>query len=197
MTTFEQIFRSGEPRRDKFLARLFGIFNEELVRVWARCPQAPYEDLGRPTVREKPGDQGYTLDFMLCRKDDGQCFIAEMKCELEYKNYRYLRLNDAGQLAHHKGRAFRLLLQEAGQPGLLTVQVGGEQVASSGAILVWGATSPEGTGSVMDRYGFEAVLSAEAMLRDLQEWRSGEWKALVAERRAWCEELFTALDVPG
>jgi hypothetical protein len=30
---FEQVFRSDSSRRDSFLARLFGIFSEEVVRA--------------------------------------------------------------------------------------------------------------------------------------------------------------------
>jgi hypothetical protein len=48
---FPMLFRSSSSARDKFLSRLFGIFSEEIVRIWCRAPDAPYEDLGRPTIR--------------------------------------------------------------------------------------------------------------------------------------------------
>ncbi len=32
--TFEQFFRSDKSARDKYLSRLFGIFNENVVKYW-------------------------------------------------------------------------------------------------------------------------------------------------------------------
>ena len=44
--------RPGAPgSRGKYLSRVFGIFSEEIVRIWAADPRAPFEDLGRPTLR--------------------------------------------------------------------------------------------------------------------------------------------------
>lgn len=60
---FKRVFRSNSAHRDNFLARLFGIFSEEVVRAWCACPQAPYSNLGRPTLREPGEARGHTLDF--------------------------------------------------------------------------------------------------------------------------------------
>jgi len=95
---FEEIFRTKNPARDKFLSRLFGLFSEEVVRYWCRCPAAPYEDLGRPTLRVPGEARGHTLDFTLRHKETVKVYVAEMKCELEFENYRYLRLTGAWQL---------------------------------------------------------------------------------------------------
>lgn len=61
--SFERLFRSGNARADKFMSRLFGIFSEDIVRCWAKDPQCPYEDLGRPTLKRPDEKRGYTLDF--------------------------------------------------------------------------------------------------------------------------------------
>ena len=90
--TFQNLFQSNNRPRDKFLARLFGIFSEELVRCWARDNQSPYRNLGRPTVKPTGQQRGYTLDFTFESKSDRQVYIAELKCELEYENYRFLTL---------------------------------------------------------------------------------------------------------
>ena len=97
----EDVFMSDEPARDKYLSRLFGLFNEEVVRAWCLCPEAPYEDLGRPTVREPGERRGHTLDFTFRRRYDARVFVGEMKCELEFDGYRYLRLDRADQPRHH------------------------------------------------------------------------------------------------
>ena len=106
-TTFKSIFQSNDRARDKFLSRLFGIFSEEIVRCWGRAVQAPYEDLGRPTVKSFCAKRGFTLDFTFRSRDNGAIYIAEMKCELEYENYRYLTLETPTQLDHHGNEAFQ------------------------------------------------------------------------------------------
>ena len=52
--SFEEFFKKEgkEPIRAKFLSRVFGVFSEELVRIWANDSRAPYANLGRPTLRQ-------------------------------------------------------------------------------------------------------------------------------------------------
>ncbi|MGF1665790.1 MAG: hypothetical protein ACFCVC_05910 [Acidimicrobiia bacterium] len=99
----EDVFRSPEPGRDKFLSRLFGLSNEEVVRAWAADERAPYEDLGRPTLRWPADAAWHTLDFTLRRRSDGAVFVAEMKCDLEFEGYRYIRLSDVHHVERHLG----------------------------------------------------------------------------------------------
>lgn len=87
---FDQIFdiqradRSNNTIRDKYLSRVFGIFNEEFVRIWSRSDVSPYEDLGRPTIYDNDNsDRGSTLDFTLKDKTTSKIYVAEMKCEIQ------------------------------------------------------------------------------------------------------------------
>ncbi|HEV2128106.1 MAG TPA: hypothetical protein VGR22_05745, partial [Thermomicrobiales bacterium] len=116
---FESFFRSREHARDTYLSRLFALFSEQVVRVWCMCPQAPYEDIGRPTLYEPGVSRGSTLDFTLRDRASGRTFVSELKCELEYDNYRYLRLTHASQLAHPTSTAFQRLLLAAKEPPAL------------------------------------------------------------------------------
>ena len=191
---FEDIFRSHNPQRDKYLSRLFGLFNEEVVRSWCLCPESPYEDLGRPTIREAGEQRGHTLDFTFRRRSDDKVFVGEMKCELEFNGYRYLRLVSADQVRHHTfGPAFQKFLQLAGYPSTLDVRLKGQDIKIDGAILVWGAVEPEGRDSVMDDYGIADVISAEEMLGDMRMWRPGHWREKVEGLRDWSQELFSFL----
>ncbi len=190
---FEDIFRSNDPRRDNFLARLFALFGEEIVRHWCRCPGAAYEDLGRPTVRAADDPRGHTLDFTLRRKADGALFAAEMKCELAWEGYRYLRLTHPDQVVHHHGPAFQKLLALARDPAAFEVRTGGRPVTVSGAVLVWGALDDAGRSAAMDTFGFGDVLSVEAMLDDLRAWKPDHWIQRVGQLRAWSGELFDNL----
>ncbi len=128
---FRGFFQTGHPARDKFLARLFGLFSEEVVRHWCGCPAAPYEDLGRPTLRA-PGEARAHLDFTLRHKETGKVFVSEMKCELEFESYRYLQLTAAWQVRHHRGTAFRKFLRLARDPGALEIGVAGGESGLTG-----------------------------------------------------------------
>jgi hypothetical protein len=189
------MFRSAHPARDKYLSRLFGLFSEDVVRYWCSSPEARYENLGRPTLTLPDAPRGSTIDFTFRARGDNHLFVGELKCELEYENYRYLRLESPSQLVHHQSvTAFAMFLQAARQPNSLRVRVAGKPQTISGAILVWGATSDEGVKSVSEAYGFADILSVETMLDDLRAWRNPGWTNRVRQVRSWSDELFSYLE---
>lgn len=190
--SFEALFRTGHAGRDNFRSRLFGMFNEEIVRYWAANERAPYRDLGRPTLWMHP--EFATLDFTLQSRADGRRYVAEQKAELAFEGYRYLRLTAASQVQHHAARrAFLWFLQTARDPASHPVKVKGRATEVNGAILVWGAGTPEGRADAMQTYGFADVLAIEDMLRDLRDWDDPAWRARVAEIRGWTNGLFDGL----
>ncbi len=191
---FQQLFRSGNVRRDKFLARLFGIISEEIVRCWGKAPQAPYEDLGRPTLKEQSGSKrGSTLDFTFRSKDDGSVYVVEMKCELEFEHYRYLVLESASQLYHHKQPAFQRFLEVAKDQSRYTVFVSGRPQPVNGSILIWGSYTDQGRIRVRDYYGFSDILSVENMIRDLLLWHNQDYLDVLQRYADWCGHLFDGL----
>ena len=168
--SFEALFRSGHAGRDNFRSRLFGMFNEEIVRCWAANVHAPYRDLGRPTLWTPP--EFATLDFTLQSRADGRSCstFAEGRWSSAFEGYRYLRLTAASQVQHHATkRAFLWFLDVAREPASHLVKVGARPMAVSGAILVWGAVQPAGRADAIETYGFEDVLAIEACARDLRE----------------------------
>jgi len=157
--SFEDSFHSDRPAHtasfpppDKFLSRLFGLFSEDVVRHWCRCPEAQYEDLGRPYLRLPTERYGHTLDFTLRDRKTSKTYVAEVKAELEYDNYRYLSLMDASQLTHHQGAVFGKLFDLATDRSCIPVTVGGKPMAVDGVVLIWGATTPEGCEAVRSTY---------------------------------------------
>jgi hypothetical protein len=190
MGDLEQMFQSGDTRRDNFLSRLFGLFSEEVVRKWAANEKAPYEYLGRPHLRGDGEAYGHTLDFTLCDRSTGRVYVAEMKCELAFEGYRYLRLTTAQQLDHHEGAAFTKFRQVARDPAALPVTVGGKSVEVHGAILVWGAATPEGRTAVIDEVGVHDVVTVEDALRDLRDWNDPAWQQHIEQLAGWSRELF-------
>ncbi len=194
MEEFESLFLTGDSRRDNIRSRLFGMFSEDIVRIWARDERAPYRDLGRPTLWSPTELGGATIDFTLERRADGRRFVAEQKAEFAFEGYRYLRLTEPQQLAHHgtKG-AFGCFLAMARTPDAYEARLNAKPVEVHGAILVWGAVSDEGRRSVMEHYGFADVLSLEEMVNDLNGWQNPEWAAKLAELRDWTSGLFDRL----
>lgn len=179
----------ADQKRGKFLSRLFGVFSEELVRVWARDERAPYRDLGRPTVIDEAG-KARTLDFTFEERASGRRFVAEMKCEIEYQNYRFLSLTSPQQLNHHCKPAFAAFLAAAREPAGREVRVQRVAYPIDGAILVWGTVSPEGGRSAIDTYGFHDVIGVDRVIADLQDWDAPELEALASQYRAWSNDLF-------
>lgn len=175
------------------MSRVFGIFAEELVRIWADDSRCPYEDLGRPTLRTQGKASRSTLDFTLRHKATGKSYVAELKCEVEYRGYRYLVLSDVDQLDHHNKAAFLALLDAARNPDEQYVRLNGKDIQIDGAILIWGAATPEGRRAVMREKGFFDLLTMEAIISDLMSWRPEPYCQLVEDRRLWTNELFDAL----
>lgn len=185
MPSLDSIFRTNTRARDKFLARVFGIFNEEIVRCWCNDSRSAYENMGRPTITNANTGRGYTLDFTFRSRDSGRFYVGEMKCELEYENYRFLTLDSPSQLRHHMGDAFKLFLDAATSPSTCRVNVQGKPRPVDGAILVWGRCTPQGQASVIEEYGFHTVLTLENIVRDLLQWQSKEFETLIATKESW------------
>ncbi|MEI2612216.1 MAG: hypothetical protein V9G20_26565 [Candidatus Promineifilaceae bacterium] len=191
--TFQNLFHSSNSPRDKFLSRLFGIFSEEVVRCWGKDNQSPYRNLGRPTIKLTGKTRGSTLDFAFESKSDGKVYVGEMKCELEYENYRYLTLESPTQLDHHGNQAFRLFLDIAKNISPYSVTVGGKPQPISGSILVWGRYTEQGRASVITKYGFHDVFSLETIIADLIAWGNKDFTELLDKRQTWTNELLSGL----
>jgi hypothetical protein len=193
--SFVSIFRqmAEPPARGKYLSRLFGVFSEEIVRIWTEDPRSTYENLGRPTIKRGSQRTGSTVDFTLRHKQTGHSYAAELKCEIEYQNYRYLVLSDPEQLDHHKKEAFTEFLDLAARSQDQHVFVKGQEIKVDGAILIWGAVTPEGRSKTIKAKGFFDILSLAEMIDDLKAWNNESYQQLVAMRRAWANELFDSL----
>ena len=188
--SFAHLFRSPDSGRDKFLARLFGIFYEQIVRIWASCDWAPFQDLGRPTLRREGDRRGSTLDFALRSRRDGRVFAGEMKCVLEYDNYKYLTLTDHSQLASFKNEAFLRFLALARDLRSYKVFVNGHEVEVSGAVLIWGSATNAGKEKVKASTGLHDILALEDIIDDLLAHDVLAYTEFLDQRAAWCTEMF-------
>jgi hypothetical protein len=195
---FVSIFRRSDSpaARGKFLSRVFGIFSEEIVRLWASDDRAAYEDLGRPTLRQAGERRGSTLDFTLRSRETGKVYVAEMKCEIEYQNYKYLVLSDVPQLRHHRKAAFWALLDVARGGTDFAVRLNGVERKVDGAILIWGAATEEGRRAVVQATGVHDVLTMGEIIADLNAWHCPRYRELLSRRREWVNDMFHQLCEP-
>lgn len=205
--SFEQLFNSNDSelikpkKRDKFLSRLFGIFSEEIVKCWCLNPKSLYADLGRPTIRTEENKRGCTVDFTFESVEDQLVYVVELKSELEYQKYKYLKLEDTSQLKHHQKKdAFNRFLDMAKNPNVYIVTINDNtnnkkiKLDVSGAILVWGSITEDGRTKVKNEFGFKDVLSLENMISDLIIWKDPHYCKLIDDRSNWSQELYNALN---
>ncbi|NOX40510.1 MAG: hypothetical protein GXP05_08340 [Alphaproteobacteria bacterium] len=194
--SFRNIFESDCPaqrERSKFLSRVFGVFSEKIVGIWAEHEHSQYENLGRPTIKSDGNGRGYTLDFTLKDRASSKIYVTEMKCEIEYQNFKYFVLDRSSQLDHHKKPAFDAFLRAAKLMADQEIHVGGKKIDTNGTILIWGAITPEGREQVIEAKGLHDVMSVEEICADLVAWECVRYAELVDQRREWCSRLFTGL----
>jgi len=146
--------------------------------------------VGRPTLWFEGQTRGHTLDFTLQRRSTGELFVAEMKCELEYNGYQYLRLTGPEQLTHHQLPAFKAFLALTDDSTVAIVNVAARRVDVNGTILIWGATHPDGVAATKAAHSFAEILSVEAIIEDLRTWAPDEWSNYVKRMRGWSMDLF-------
>lgn len=179
--------------REKFLSRVFGIFSEKVVSIWTENELCPYRDLGRPTIKSKIGNGRHTLDFTLQDRVTEKIYVCEMKCEIEYSNFKHFILTDASHLNHHRKDAFEVFLNVAKQTGNQSTFIGNGEINPHGAILIWGSVTSEGRDHVVREKGLHDVLSIEDICSDLVDWKCVKYLDFIEHRRAWCNWLFDGL----
>lgn len=190
MRDLAAIFQDGPSQKGSFLSRIFGIFNEEIIRIWARDVRSPYVlHEQRPTLYD--GTRAYTLDFLF--EKNNEFFVSEMKCEIQYQNYRYWRLTNPNQLDHHLSkRAFELFLQLSRDAYSVPVKAG-KPIEVKGTVLIWGAASSVGISATQEQFGISDVLTIESCIGDLLEWNNHEYQVFLSQREDWLSSFFDAL----
>ncbi len=194
-----------------FVSRLWGLFSEQFIRTWCACEWAPFELLGRPTLK-KPDEgkgKGKTLDYLLRARDTGQVYVAEQKCLIHYEGYKWL-VFDEGSADMVKPRPNRQQFGGDGFRRFLALAAGEEQFAvhyydhrgrpqavqPAGCILVWGSVSDRGRQVAMEELRMHGVISLEDVITALRHERPDSYRRLVSRYATWCAEVFAALSLP-
>lgn len=184
---------TSDRTRSKFLSRVLGIFSEQIVSIWCEHERSRYDNLGRPRLTSSDGTQSHILDFTLKDRKTSRTYVSEMKCEIEFLNFKFFVLKDASQLDHHEKPAFQAFLKAAYPNNQQATFVKGAEVRTDGAILVWGAVDPVGKTDVMKKMGFHDVLSLEDICEDLNEWGCQRFVEFVGKRQQWTDRLYAGL----
>lgn len=193
---FQDIFlKDAPPTKSNFLSRIFGIFNEEIVRIWANAEASPYRDLGRPTLYNKEDKNDFhTLDFLLQEKTTNNIYVTEMKCEIAYQNFKYLTLENPKQIERHESKpAFRKFIQTANDPDSYTIKVNKTSTTVNGAILIWGRVNAENKKDICTAKKLKDVLSVEQIIKELKAQNNTEYVHYIKNLQSWSNGLFTAL----
>ena len=202
--------KDSDCKREKFISRLFGIFSEEIVNTWCDRfdgDKFPYKNLGRPSLYDKENDKytGSTLDFTFQDKDN-KIYIVEMKCEIQYQNFKYFYLNYEdeleGFLEHHNKKAFDKFREfpenkngyivKYSENSKTSEKIEIKQEDICGIILIWGKVNKdiEYKKNIGD---FHQILSVERMISDLIEWDDEKFKRMIAEHQCWSNDMFDQL----
>ncbi len=189
-----KIFKTEDNNQDNFLSRVFGIFSEDIVRIWCKNPQSQYTDLGRPSLYDKEDKYTKTtLDFCL-KNNDEDIFIAEQKSELAYQDYKYIELNSIDQLKHHDKAAFTKFLETAKDPRTYDVKIDGKKYAIKGSILIWGCVNNEEKEKIKKGFSLHDILSLEDIINNLITWKDKNYKTYIENRKKWINELMSNLN---
>jgi len=112
---------------------------------------------------------------------------------VEFDDYRYLTLRDAGQLLHLPDKNFQQFLKFAERPADYRVELQGRYIATEGAVLVWASVTPDGKASAKGLYRFADVLSLEEILAQLRAKMPPQWKNRLGELKSWNTQLLDFL----
>ena len=202
-----------DEKEGAFLSRIFGICSEEIIRIWCNHKDSPYKNLGRPTIKKiencedvRTIGRGSTLDFFFAPRDEnGQVdestgYVVEMKCEIQYEGYKYMKLECIDQIKHHKGEAFKTFLDLHTNSKSYCIEVKpvkGEKKLKEfiDIILVWGSITTDKVtlDEIKKHYGFKDIISVERAINDLIGWKSKEYQRFIEEKKDWTNNMFNDL----
>jgi len=189
-----EIGKTNNIERDKFISRFFGIFNEDIALIYFMSPYSKYNNLGRPTIKKEL--EKYTLDFTLQDKNTNEIFICEMKCEIQYQNYKRLELNNKEQIKLHKKNAFIYFLDIANNMNNYVIEINKKIIKINGIILLWGKVTNDCKiiNDIKDTYNIKDILSLENMINIMIDNNYQEYYNYIFEKKEW---LNTFIDYIG
>lgn len=199
---------SDNTEKANYLARIFAIFYEELLKPWLETKG--FDSIGRPTIYNENGETLHkTYDYTLKSKKTGKYFIVEAKCYLAWKNFTYLTLTN---------ERLKKLLEEYGNQDnfCFFCNLGTKNKPykkykykykniddetsypfnnSIGKILIWPKLKKDDVKKIKREYGFSYIFSIEDAINEIRHKGAKYmiYRNRVLKYKQWTEELFKAL----
>ena len=175
------------------MARVFGLFAEDIVRLWTRLPNSPcpYLDLGRPSFYDEHGKYtNQTFDFAFVPKGQSEpkrFWLGELKSWVDYESGRHAMLTQ--EMAQKHAEDIWACIE--GKQAKVKKAAGTEGVPMrcEGVILVWPCSA-----EITLRDPLKGVVTLERVLRDLNApGRPDDLKKMLHEFDHACGKLLSGL----
>jgi hypothetical protein len=169
------------------MARIFGLFAEDIVRLWTRLPDdlCPYRDIGRPSFYLGGSYAHLTYDFAFQKRDknwpEDEFWLGELKAWVDFEGGRHARLAqpEADTCA---GKIGDLICGKE-------ARVNGVPKRCTGVVLVWPCADPIALNPPLME-----VIELERVIRDLNTpCAPGEFGTMLAELEGACARLFCGI----
>ena len=141
---FDILFENSHTDRSNFIARMLGIFSENLIDFWTANEKCEYENIGRPDIFNSNGKKVAQLDFTFKNKKTNICYIVEQKNLVAYNNGRLRNMSieepfpksfeSWSKSKSKQTPAWDIFL---GPLNEYTVKVKGKEIHKFGKILIW------------------------------------------------------------
>jgi hypothetical protein len=189
--SFHALFHPQDPERSRFLNGLFSLFARDIIRCWSSDKNAPYTNLGKPTLRQGRASRGHPLDFAFEESRRKQVYAVIMYCD----PLDDTPLKDAAQIDQLRStRTFAAFLEAAQNPAPYTLAVGSADYPAAGSILIWGTLESKKARAVLRKtYAFHDILSLENIIADLLLWQNRDFQMLLDRRMLWCHDFIRGL----
>jgi hypothetical protein len=197
---YDNLFANLDKEGSSFIAKMLGIFSENLIDFWTANENCKYKNLGRPDIFDKSGNKLAQLDFTLQNKITGKCFIVEQKNLVAYNNGRIRNMTNEGSFiksfeswSKTKSKhtpAWNIFL---GPLNEYKVQVRGKPLSEFGKILIWSKVDVQNKSILCSKLSLDEILSLEQIHNELISWNDNIYIEWLNKRIDWTKELFNQL----
>jgi hypothetical protein len=179
----------GEGEGNRFRARLFGIFYENLMRDWFRLQHYEAPD-GKPALYKKGKYMYRTYDFYVEKSKHG--YLVEAKCWVTYNNgyFKKLTASNAAEMAKSHDALEKFLDINLSE---YEVKVDGTLKDVKSKALLWWDYEEGDKKSIMKTMKIGELWSIRTAIDDLRTSRHSGHLLTVKKYEDWSTQLFNAL----
>ena len=190
--------QNQELTNANFKSRIFGIFSEEIVRIWLKNPKCKYDDLGRPTLYDLNIQKLAQLDFTLRNKKTKKLFIAEQKCFYGYRKGRMETISNSDVFIKNFESWSKMKMKQTKAWECFVnfnqkkyhIKINKEEKIIDGRILIWAKYDEAGKKRMLDDLKLNEIISIEEVIKDLIRWGDKDYIDFIQKKKKSIMELF-------